>query len=43
MLNEQQFDLFSQIQTSQIGHQPYSDTFPMQNALRLDKAHVLVG
>ena len=28
MLNEQQFYLFGQIQTSQTGGQPYSDTFP---------------
>ena len=27
MLNEQQFYLFGQIQTSQTGGQPYSDTF----------------
>ena len=28
MLNEEQFNLFSQIQTSQTGGQPYSDTSP---------------
>jgi len=28
MLNEQQFNLFGQIQTSQTGGQPYSDTSP---------------
>ena len=28
MVNEQEFYLFGQIQTSQTGGQPYSDTFP---------------
>ena len=28
MLNKQQFYLFGQLQISQTGHQPYSDTFP---------------
>ena len=32
-LNEQQFDLFHKIQTSQTGGQLYSDTFPMVSAL----------
>ena len=30
MVNEQEFYLFGQIQTSQTGGQPYSDTFPLR-------------